>query len=69
MPLCTRTADDNDFRSEREMTKYEDLIREMQDVTDLKIPCKYYSHNLRNKSLSIIDCVLLKSHYQKKARS
>lgn len=47
------------------MTKYEDLIKDMQDVTELKYHVAI-SHNLRNKSLCIVYHVLLKSHYQKR---
>lgn len=46
------------------MTTYEDLIKDTQDVTELKYHVTI-NHNLRNKSLCIIYHVLLKSHYQK----
>lgn len=50
------------------MTKCEHLIKEMQDVTGLKISHIYYRPNLKNKLLCVVYHVLLKDHYTTKGK-
>lgn len=46
------------------MTKSKDLIKEMADVTELKMPCDSDSHYLRNKSAYSLACSI-EECYQK----
>lgn len=46
------------------MTKSKDLIKEMADVTELKMPCDSGSHYLRNKSAYSLACSI-EECYQK----